>query len=53
MVEDDRTYYIRRAAQCRRLARQSKDSAVRVAHLTMERRYQTLIEGGALGLVNG
>ena len=42
-MENDRTYFIRRAAQERSAADQATDDPSRIAHLELERRYRKLV----------
>jgi hypothetical protein len=42
-MENDRSYFTRRAAQERTAADQARNNAARDAHLDMERRYRELV----------
>jgi hypothetical protein len=42
-MENDRSYFMRRAAQERSAADRALDNAARVAHLELERRYRELV----------
>lgn len=42
MIEDDRTYYRRRADQCRTMAERASDSSAKIAQRTMETHYRRL-----------
>jgi hypothetical protein len=43
MEKNDRSYFMRRAAQERSAADHASDVAARVAHLELERRYRELV----------
>jgi hypothetical protein len=42
-MENDRSYFMRRAAQERSAADRASGNAARIAHLEMERRYRELV----------
>jgi len=42
-MENDRSYFMRRAAQERSAAERASANAARIAHLELERRYRELV----------
>ncbi len=50
-MQNDRAYYMRRAAQERSAADHASDNTAKHVHLELERRYRELVGSGAESLI--